>query len=336
MTTTKKSLLQFVVPETTIPVEPLSGREYVAFFQEHATRTTEYEAMLSLATKALSSLPNDNNSNTSKNGPISPPQKQQQHPRVLSIGAGDGRFDIDLFRRCQWTPSVYVAVEPLKNHAAQWRERCRAWVTRQKEESGVVCHAHLVNEPFSLRTSERIDFHQLVNGCEDRHKETNGGLFDVVLLSHCLYYLPDPMGVLEYCHDELLCDGGMIFIWTMTHEGYVYKLMERFGPCMSFVTPPPGDYSMTQASLMKMLQEWGLNDENGFVTKTFVEDSHLKIGLDDKQALDYLASFSLQTNIDKLGSDELLRRIRSFLESLVRNGELYHPSSLIVCKKVKN
>jgi len=293
--------------------------------------------MLALAENAIRDKKKDASLQTP--GPATTDEDDDITPRVLSIGAGDGHFDLELFRRLNWTPRVYVAIEPTKDLTTTLRYNSR----------NVNFPVRVVETPFA--TSNAIDFYD-DDGCGD---DDDDGRFDVVLLSHCLYCFPDPADVLNYCRDELLprIGDGRVLVWCQTCEGYVHDLVSRFGPRMAFVGPSStfGDHSVTQSSLMERFEE----GVDGMRFEVFVDDaSHLKVcttaaadsggeemtamttDYDDSLAvvLDELISFALLTNVRDMADGDLAQEIRAYARSLVKGGRLKQPSSLIVCEKL--
>jgi len=113
--------------------------------------------------------------------------------RVLSVGSGTGDFDLTLMHMLLKKISriSYVALDPNKEHNAIFSERYR--------ECGLGLESfQIIPQPFG---QERLD-----------------GGFDLIHLTHCLYYILDRKTAILRAY-EMLSPGGFLLIFHQTTMG---------------------------------------------------------------------------------------------------------------------
>lgn len=120
---------------------------------------------------------------------------------ILSVGSGTGDFDLQFMRlilqRCPI--NSYIAVDPNPDH----------------------------NEGFQSGFSESglaiPDFRILPQAFPVQHIDMQ---FDLVLLTHCLYYMPDRLGAIQSSLD-ILNDQGLVLVFHQTPRG-INEIQRRF------------------------------------------------------------------------------------------------------------
>ena len=119
------------------------------------------------------------------------PQRSWTGPlNVLSIGSGTGDFDLRLMEDilARWSIDSYVAVDPNADHNREFRARF--------QKSGLpVRDFRIVPETFPI--------------------EDLGQRFDLVHMTHCLYYIPDRLKAIQGALD-ILGPQGVLLIFHQT------------------------------------------------------------------------------------------------------------------------
>ncbi len=117
----------------------------------------------------------------------------KESAKILSIGSGTGDFDLTLMRMLLGKiPNIsYIALDPNETHNRIFLDQYRA--------SGLNLYQfQIIARPF----------------CEDL---LEGG-FDIVHLTHCLYYIPDRKMAIRKSY-EMLNPGGVLLIFHQTPLG---------------------------------------------------------------------------------------------------------------------
>ncbi|MEN8174675.1 MAG: class I SAM-dependent methyltransferase [Pseudomonadota bacterium] len=130
------------------------------------------------------------------------PQREWTDPlKILSIGSGTGDFDLQLMRFVlrRWRVESYVAVDPNPDHNQIFETRFR--------ESGLpVQDFRIHSQAFPV---QGLDMQ-----------------FDLVHMSHCLYYIPDRLKAIKSALD-ILNEQGRILIFHQTPLG-INEIQRRF------------------------------------------------------------------------------------------------------------
>jgi precorrin-6B methylase 2 len=251
---------------------PLTDQEYSKVFETYLSTSNEYDAMKGLCLEVLQSK-----------------YSCRHGSRILSIGAGTGAFELELMQLLDWRPSLYVAVEPNPQHAEALEQNCR-----QADMDAF----HIVEDYF---TSSSPSSKTMLNG---------GPPFDVILLSHSFYYLPNPDQIMERFQKELLAKDGVVLALIQT-EGIVTTLCHEFLPRLEFPAPPPQNYLLTDCILAEKLQK----QRGGLKLEMHRAKSYLNITNISSSCLAMVLSFILQTDIQHFPED-LRHEIYCFIDSI--------------------
>ncbi|MEW6386611.1 MAG: class I SAM-dependent methyltransferase [Thermodesulfobacteriota bacterium] len=127
------------------------------------------------------------------------PAKEQLS--ILSVGSGTGEFDVEFARLLQakFKSLQYVTIEPNLTECRQLQSRIAA--------------SHLDKIQFEI---DPVAF-------ENFPRQQR---FDLILFSHCLYYLPDRDQALTQARD-LLLGSGLLLIFHQTPQG-IDQIQQRF------------------------------------------------------------------------------------------------------------
>lgn len=209
-----------------------------------------------------------------------PSLREGKELSILSIGCGTGEFDLELLKliapRCRHTR--FLGLEPNHVHHAALEAR----LSRLADEHAACSTARL---PFELfRSSER---------------------FDLILFTHCLYYIPQRLQALLHAL-ELLTPDGRIVVFHQTTAG-ISQLQRRFLAEVKGST----EEMLSAADLAALMQQAGISyrycelDQCVDVTRCFADDSS---GLD-------LLSFFLESDVEALPGSKR-EDIRRYLDSI--------------------
>jgi SAM-dependent methyltransferase len=130
-----------------------------------------------------------------------PGRKWNEPLKVLSIGSGTGDFDLQLMRQIlnQWRIDSYIAVDPNVDHN-------RVFMTRFRESGLSVRDFRILPRTFPV--------------------ENIGRDFDLVHMTHCLYYIPDRLKAIQGAL-EVLSSQGVLLIFHQTPLG-INEVQRRF------------------------------------------------------------------------------------------------------------
>lgn len=233
---------------------------------------------------------------------------QQIGPRrVLSVGAGDGKFDGDVLGK---TPlDAFVAVEPNIHHAAKLYENTLAhpWQNR-----------HIVEGFFHKRLTK-----------EDLH----GGEFDAALFTHCMYFFPDPGATLAEAQKLMHPKSAMIVLHQTEEKGvcpfyrhFAKRLGLTFNPHV-----PRQDHAMSTETISRELQELGVRHAVG-QGECGVWVDHL-LSKDAQDVHWKIPSFFMNTDLREF-PEGVLREMRDYIGDHSRpvgNKRMFdHPQGFIV------
>jgi SAM-dependent methyltransferase len=130
------------------------------------------------------------------------PRREWADPlNVLSIGSGAGEFDLQLMRLIleRWHIGAYIAVDPNPDHNRVFAEKFRA--------SGLpVVDFEILPRTFPVQQLDRK--------------------FDLIHMTHCLYYIPDRLKAIQGALD-VLNPQGLIVIFHQTPLG-INEIQRRF------------------------------------------------------------------------------------------------------------
>ena len=163
---------------------PLSEREYAECFDAFKKISSEWESMR----KWL-------------NDDFLPTCTWPEPLNILSIGSGDGEFDIELMKLIlkRWRIESYIAVDPNPHHNEMFESRF---------------HGSNLQVPNLGIVSASFPDAQL------------GKKFDLIHMTQCLYYIPDRVRAIQAAL-EFLNDDGLILIFHQTSKG-INEIQRRF------------------------------------------------------------------------------------------------------------
>ena len=163
---------------------PLSERDYAECFDAFKKISTELESMQ----KWL-------------NDDFLPTCSWQKPLNILSIGSGDGEFDIELMKLIlkRWRIGSYTAVDPNPHHNQKFESRFH-------ESNLNVSKLEIVPKAFPAMNL--------------------GKKFDLIHMTQCLYYIPDRVRAIQSAL-EFLNNNGLILIFHQTAQG-INEIQRRF------------------------------------------------------------------------------------------------------------
>jgi SAM-dependent methyltransferase len=120
---------------------------------------------------------------------------------ILSIGSGTGDFDLQLMKLIlkRWQIDSYVAVDPNTDHN-------RIFSTRFRKSGPPVSDFQILSRTFPVQDL--------------------GIKFDLIHMTHCLYYMPDRIKAIQGALD-ILNNQGLILIFHQTPLG-INEIQRRF------------------------------------------------------------------------------------------------------------
>eukprot|EP00794_Sanderia_malayensis_P017281 gene17281-19008_t len=153
--------------------------------------------------------------------------KTQRPIDMMSIGAGNGCFEGDLVMKLGLNLNYFFAVEPNKKHSKQLIEEISRWNINDNYE---VCTDYFTP---SFTTSRR---------------------FDLIMMSHCLYCMENPVDLVMTAKSFLKPNGKLvIFIRAETHT--YKKLHKRLLEKVQFSSATISDITLTSAEICKALAD---------------------------------------------------------------------------------
>lgn len=207
-----------------------------------------------------------------------------------------------MFRRLSREPTKYVAIEPTKAHAEQ-----------------LLSNLSSAKFPHSVHVEAfTTDFE-----CSEQ--------FDLIILPHCMYCIPNAEDILKHC-STMLAEGGKLLVYIQTTVG-VFEFYNHFLPKLDFSDAPFQNHLVTDESLSKIMNDLGMNHTVHY------EASHLLLG-DSKPStdIDLMLNFFLMTEIRSLPSpmyDEVYDLLAQ--KRIKVDGEdgykLSHPSAVLVHRR---
>ena len=220
---------------------------------------------------------------------------------ILSIGSGTGDFDLSLMRLIkERVPEIsYVAFDPNEEH----------------------------NDIFFKRVQEsQIDLKSFQIIPKPFRGEEIGGNFDIIHLTHCLYYIEDRKKAIRQAF-ELLKPHGSLLIFHQTPIG-INEIQREY---MRRVKGSEKEMFSSQ-DILKIFDELGIR----FKFDILVSDLDVTDCIRGNRQGKLLLNFILESNLDSI-EDRLRQEIISTLKEICRVEEgryfLFHPSGIFCAKK---
>lgn len=220
---------------------------------------------------------------------------------VLSVGSGTGDFDLALMRLLGGKiPHIaYTALDPNRGHNRIFRRR-------YKNGDIHVDSLKIIPQPFG--------------------REKISGNFDVIHLTHCLYYIPDRKAAINHAW-ELLNPGGSILVFHQTALG-INEIQRAF---MRRVKG--NEKEMFSAyDIMKLLDNTGIPYQHDIL----ISDLDVTDCVLENKTGTRLLSFLLECHIEN-AEDALREESVLFLKENCRivDGQyfLFHPGSIFWIRK---
>lgn len=151
---------------------------------------------------------------------------------LMSIGAGNGCLEGDLIKKFGLKASFFYAVEPNKELRVRLQKEISEW---------------------------SIDDHEIIPDYFTTDFKTEKR-FDLIMMSHCLYYMKDPIGVVMTAK-SLLKPNGKIVIFIQTEQGG-NELYNHFLKHVEPSSGPISDHALSSAQIIGAFGKAGI--EYGF------------------------------------------------------------------------
>ncbi len=209
--------------------------------------------------------------------------------KVLSVGSGTGDFDLTLMRMLlEKIPRIsYIALDPNPEHNAIFSERYR--------NCGLELESfQIISQPFG---QERLD-----------------GCFDLIHLTHCLYYIPDRKTAILRAY-EMLSPGGALLIFHQTTLGI--NEIQR-----AYMKQAKGDEKEMFSShdIDLLFRELGLRPSYDVL----ISDTDVTDCIEENETGRKILNFFLESNLDGV-DPSLSRKIIQMMKEICRyeNGRYY-------------
>lgn len=283
------SVLEIVEPRQPAgSIRPLSDREYAECFNVFKGTSTEWNAILGWIEKDF--LP-----------AATPPGATKKPMEILSIGSGTGDFDLAFMKALQARirDISYTALDPNEEHNAVFSRKFR--------ESGLNIRSfRILPKPFRGEGAE--------------------GPYDLIHMTHCLYYIPDRKEAIRQTF-ELLSPGGFLLIFHQTPIG-INEIQREF---MRRVKGNEAEMFSTR-NIQKLFEELGIR----FKFDILVSDLDVTDCIADNTRGKLLLNFLLESNLTDLDislREEIISRLKETCR--YENGRyyLFHPSGIFWAQK---
>lgn len=214
--------------------------------------------------------------------------------KILSIGSGDGDFDLELMKILMphWGIDTYIAVDPNPHHNQIFESRFR-------ESNLSVPNFEILSETFPV---SQLDIK-----------------FDLVHMTHCLYYIPDRLKAIQAALGSL-AERGLILVFHQTQLGIneiQRRFMKRAKGSENEIYSSRDIYRLLRS--LKVSFDFVLLEGMLDVSDLFALHSHRS---------DLLLNFFLECRADLLSS-EFKKEVVSFIKKLAiaENGRqlIHHP-----------
>lgn len=191
--------------------------------------------------------------------------------RIASLGCGDGNLDLPLLAHlAPLGPIEYVGVDTNDVSLSVFAQQLEV-----------------------LRPQARIPLHAVLR-CAPVHSFLGTpGTFDVILISHLLYYLPDPTGLLSQCAQHHLTSGGEVIVVHSAHRG-IPAVLDSLHDCTAF---------LTAETITSDGRRAGLNAQMDLHATAFDLTDLLGADITTDHAARQLLSFVLEVDLDTRPAD---------------------------------
>jgi SAM-dependent methyltransferase len=221
--------------------------------------------------------------------------------KILSIGSGTGDFDLTLMRMLlSKIPTLsYIALDPSVIHN-------KIFLNNYKNSGLNISSFQIIAQPFS--------------------EDLLGGGFDLIHLTHCLYYIPDRKMAISKAYD-MLNPGGILLIFHQTPLGI--NEIQRL-----YLKKVKGDDKELFSSndILLIIKELGLKS-NFNILISDIDVTDCIAGTDTGRRI---LSFFLESNIEGLDQTQYNEIIRTLKEICwCQDGRyfLFHPSGIFWIRK---
>ena len=189
---------------------------------------------------------------------------------LLSIGAGTGMVEDHFVKNFDLKLSYYYAIEPNEFHRLGLKKTIHNWNVDHKIDSDYFTPRMEINDRF-----------------------------DIVLMSHCLYYMEDPLGAMLKAKSLAKPQGGKVIIFHHTDESAsVFRHLRKSAtPDRSLII----DRGLSSKELSRMLDKSGIKHD--------VSVAHSIVDVDDfieernTPTANDVITFILQTRFEDLKED---------------------------------
>lgn len=221
---------------------------------------------------------------------------------VMSIGSGTGDFDLTLIRLLgkEISHISYTALDPNREHNSIFSERY--------EESGLDLDSfRIVPKPFG-----EVDF-------PDR--------FDLIHMTHCLYYIPDRKKAIQQAYN-LLNPGGFLLIFHQTSMG-INEIQRKY---MKRVKNDEKEM-FSAHDILRIFSELGLK----FNFDILISDIDVTDCIAGNENGEKILNFFLESRLDGLDrtlKEEIIQTLKSICR--VEDGRyfLFHPCGIFWIRRM--
>jgi SAM-dependent methyltransferase len=224
-----------------------------------------------------------------------------QSANVLGVGSGTGDFDLTLIRILleKIHHISYVALDPNEEHN-------QIFLDRYKKSGLQLASFQIVPKPF-----------------ED--DDLDGG-FDLIHLTHCLYYIPDKKKAIQKAYD-LLNPGGFLLIFHQTPLG-INEIQRAY---MKRIKGDEKEMFSTHDILI-IFEELGLK----FNFDVLISDIDVTDCIEDDEVGKKLLNFFLESNLEGLDPSlrkEIVHTLKETCQFREGRYHLFHPSGIFWIRK---
>lgn len=221
--------------------------------------------------------------------------------KVLSIGSGTGDFDLILMRMLsdKIPDLTYTSLDPNESHN-------ELFLNQYKKSGLKLSSFRIIAKPF----------------CENC---IEGG-FDLIHLTHCLYYIPDRKAAIE-CAYEMLNPGGILLIFHQTPMGI--NEIQR-----TYLKRVKGDEKELFSSydIIQILNELKLK----FSFDILISDVDVTDCIKGNETGRKILNFFMESNLDGLDvalRDEIICNLKDISRSEGGRYFLFHPGGIFWIRK---
>lgn len=234
---------------------------------------------------------------------------QVQPKRVLSIGAGDGKFDGDVLSHLPL--ETYVGIEPNSHHAEKLRGNIASHPWKEKRVIEGIFHENLTPN----------DLH--------------GGEFDAALYTHCAYFFQNPGQTIAKAR-SLMSPRGVQIILHQTGGAGVCPFYKYFSARLGLWWDPNvsrQDHAMSTESISKELSSLSVPHALGQGDCGIWVDHLLSNAPSDQETHWKIPSFFMNTDIREF-PPQILKEMREYIADHSRsvdNRRMFdHPQGFVV------